>query len=124
MKRIMVFGAGEGGRRALSHLRGIADIVCILDNDPKKHGTTLDGISICAPDRALETEVDQIFIASMYSTEIFEQLLNMGVEVGKIDVLDYEFLGGLAGFPAGIRNLLIVLGLLIIISIILWVWFR
>ena len=123
MQRIMIFGAGEGGRRALDNLSEDCRIACILDNDPKKQGTTLAGIPVCSPDRALEPEVDQVLIASYYSSEIFEQLLEMGVDVRKIEVLDYELLTDCEKFPAGIRNLLIVLGLLIV-AFILWVWFR
>lgn len=123
MLRVMIFGAGEGGRRAMEYLREDCRVVCILDNDPKKHGTILDGIPVCDPDRALEPDVDQILIASFYSSEIFEQLLEMGVDVHKIEVLDYELLQGCEKFPAGIRNLLIVLGVLVAASI-LWVWIR
>lgn len=121
--RVMIFGAGEGGRRALEHLREECSVVCILDNDTAKHGSTMDGIPVCGPDRALEPETDQILIASYYSSEIFEQLLEMGVDVQKIEVLDYEMLQGCEKFPAGIRNLLIGLGLLIV-ALILWTWFR
>jgi hypothetical protein len=120
----MVFGAGEGGRRAVSHLRGKAEVICILDNDPKKHGTMLDGIPIGAPLRATEPGVDQILIASVYSVEIFDQLLELGVDVRKIDVLDHELLQDFASFPPGIRNLLIALGLVIALTVALWIWLR
>ena len=122
-RRIMIFGAGEGGRRALRCLREGVEVICILDNDPRKHGTALDGIQVCRPDRALDPYADQILIASQYSSEIFEQLLDIGVDVTKIEVLDYELLQGLEKFPAGIRNLLIALGLLIV-GIILWIGLR
>lgn len=124
MKRVMVFGAGEGGGRALSHLRGKAEVICILDNDPKKRGMTLDGVQICAPGRAAEPDVDQILIASVYSIEIFDQLLALGVDVRKIDVLDHELLQDFASFPKGIRNLLIALGLIIVLALVLWIWLK
>ena len=92
MKRVMVFGGGEGGRRALSHLRGKVEVICVLDNDPRKHGSKLEGIPICAPSRASEPQVDQVLIASIHSVEIFDQLLGLGVDVRKIDVLEHESL--------------------------------
>lgn len=107
MKRVMVFGGGEGGRRAIGHLKDKAEIVCILDNDARKHGTRLEGVPICAPARALETDVDQVLIASIHSVDIFDQLLGLGVDIRKIDVLDHEFLQHAATFPTGIRNLAI-----------------
>jgi FlaA1/EpsC-like NDP-sugar epimerase len=103
----MVFGAGEGGRRALSHLRDKADVICVLDNDARKHGQEFHGVTIAAPSRATEEGVDQILIASIYSVEIFDQLLTLGVDVRKIDVLEHEFLQDFATFPSGIRNLLV-----------------
>ena len=123
MKRVMVFGAGEGGRRALTHLKGKAEVVCVLDNDTKKHGSDLNGVPICAPARATEADVDQVLIASIHSVAIFDQLLGMGVDVRKIDVLEHEFLQDFATFPKGIRNLIVVvvLGLLVLLG---WGWVR
>ncbi len=122
MKRVIIFGAGEGGRRALRHLRNKADIVCILDNDPQKHGTKLSGIPVCAPARATEPDVEQILIASIHGAEIFDQLLELGVDMRKIDIIDQDLLQDFAGFPKGIRNLLISLGILILFALLSWFW--
>ena len=123
MKRVMVFGAGEGGRRALSHLRQKAEVVCVLDNDPRKHGTTLAGVPVCAPSKATEAGVDQILIASIHSVEIFDQLLALGVDVRKIDVLEHEFLQDFAEFPKGIRNLAAAFGVCVL-ALRWWLWTR
>ena len=124
MKRVMVFGAGEGGRRALSHLRGKVEVVCVLDNDAKKHGSTLGTVPICAPTRATEADVDQILIASIHSVQIFDQLLSLGVDIRKIDVLEHEFLQDYATFPKGIRNLLVAFGAFVLAALVLWWWLR
>lgn len=77
-KQIIVFGAGN------SYLNGIKRILdkCslkpqyILDNDPKKTGSHLDGIPIYLPDKLISLRKDDfyIFVTSMYYTEIKQQL--------------------------------------------------
>ena len=121
LKRVMVFGAGEGGRRALSHLRDKVQVICVLDNDPRKHGTKLEGVPIGAPTRALDPQVDQVLIASIHSVEIFDQLLDLGVDVRKIDVLEHEFLQDFAEFPKGIRNLAVAFGACLL-AMRWWLW--
>ncbi len=118
-KRVMIFGAGEAGRRAWEHIHKDVQVLCFLDNDRRKQGAFLQRIRIEAPEHALDPNVDQIFIASQYGVEIFDQLLQLGVPIKKIDVLDPSMLRQYAGFPTGIRNLLLTFlaGLLLILSL-------
>jgi glycosyltransferase involved in cell wall biosynthesis len=77
-KQIIVFGAGN------SYLNGIKRILdkCslkpqfIVDNDPKKTGSHLEGIPIYLPDKLMTLKKGDfyIFVTSMYYTEIKQQL--------------------------------------------------
>lgn len=63
--KVIIFGAGERGRRAAKILDDL-DIHCVafLDNDNKKQGTLLDDIPVYSPDY-LESYPDAMIIISM-----------------------------------------------------------
>lgn len=50
-RRLLLFGAGAGGTRALARLRAsgrAGQIVALCDNDRSRHGTTVDGVPVKA----------------------------------------------------------------------------
>ncbi|GIQ69980.1 hypothetical protein XYCOK13_28040 [Xylanibacillus composti] len=78
-KAIYLFGGSSGARIFLEDYPAI-NVKRIVDNDPKKWGTTLEGIEICEPE-ILNHEVPDdvlIFITSMYVEQISQQLEQMG----------------------------------------------
>ena len=64
-RRVALYGAG-------THTRAIGEalctpeveIVCIIDDDARRHGTTLWGFPIIAPDRILEQKVDAVVLSA------------------------------------------------------------
>jgi FlaA1/EpsC-like NDP-sugar epimerase len=122
MKRIFIFGAGEGGKRAFKILARNHEVLGFVDNDKRKHGTRLLGRPIVSPQEAIAQPHDSIVIASMYADEIFVQLMQLGVPSERVDVFDQELLHDRARFPRGIRNLLVFAGILIVAVIAAAVW--
>lgn len=79
MKKIVIFGAGVYGRKALEHY-GEAQVECFIDNSAAKQGAVLWG----KPVRALEEVASQagayrMIIASSYSASIEKQLKGAGI---------------------------------------------
>ncbi|MCM3338746.1 TylF/MycF family methyltransferase [Paenibacillus sp. MER TA 81-3] len=82
--KVMIFGTGEGARRALAILDlDKVEILCYIDNDSSKQNTLYNGIKVISPEE-VKHNYDFIVIASMFFEEIFSQLIELGVEKGKI----------------------------------------
>ncbi|MDR0884033.1 MAG: hypothetical protein LBN05_05465 [Oscillospiraceae bacterium] len=82
----LVFGAGSGALSLLPMMQAQYDLRAILDNDPQKWGSEIQGIPVCAPQTLLEIEHDKILIASGHGvSEIVAQLLALGVPYAHID---------------------------------------
>ena len=85
MKKILIFGASEGGRKVTKMLRkDNVEILAYVDNDRKKVGQKIEGKEVIPPERINEFNFDYILLASMYFNEIFDQLINMGIHESKI----------------------------------------
>ena len=94
MEKIIIFGASLGGERALKSLSRGKKAIAFSDNDPKKHGSTLSGLPVVAPNEILQRPYDKVLIASSYYPEIFNQLVDLGVPLRAIDILDADILNG------------------------------
>ena len=52
-RRVVLFGAGTLGKRAIKLLKGIdCDILAFSDNGPAACGTEIDGIPVLTPEKA------------------------------------------------------------------------
>jgi hypothetical protein len=91
-KRVAIFGCGAAGRRAWAQLRHAYKIVNFLDNDRRKHGSRVAGIVVTDPEDYDYTQIEHVFIASMYLDEILVQLLGLGVPSSKIEYAGQEIL--------------------------------
>ena len=78
-KKIVIFGAGETGVRALKKY-GFDKVAFWIDNNKEKHGKQLKGITIYSVEAALpELEKYHIVIASQAQTTMEEQLQELGL---------------------------------------------
>lgn len=84
--RIVVFGTGLAGRRAVGTLRGWAEPVAFCDNDTRKHGSRLDGLPVVGVADLAGLSWDGILVASKYWPEICRQLLTLGIPAERIDL--------------------------------------
>jgi FlaA1/EpsC-like NDP-sugar epimerase len=93
MKNVAIFGCGLAGQRAYKQLKSRYFVVTFLDNDSAKHDQRLFGIPISNPDTYDYSQVDVVFIASMYLDEILVQLLGLDVPSTKIDYVSDDTSG-------------------------------
>jgi FlaA1/EpsC-like NDP-sugar epimerase len=77
--RLVIFGAGAGGREAWARCRGRHRILGFADNDPAKIGTMLFGLPIMAPSALSSSTFDRIVIGSMHFDQICGQLIALGI---------------------------------------------
>ncbi len=81
--RYIIFGTGEYYKRYKRWFRDL-DVVALLDNDPQKQGSIIDGRKIITPSHISEYEYDAIVILSFYAKEMKTQLIGLGVPEDKI----------------------------------------
>jgi len=92
--KILIFGAGKGGYYTCSALRPKYEVLGFLDNSEVLHGSELLGKKVYAPSSLNSLSFDRIVIASMYRNDIFKQLVDLGIEEAKIEVVDPEIMDG------------------------------
>ncbi|MGH8018266.1 MAG: nucleoside-diphosphate sugar epimerase/dehydratase [Opitutaceae bacterium] len=93
--KIVIFGAGKGGERALQVLRKKYQVVGFADSNPARHGTRLLGLPILAPSKLKDMGAEKIYIASQYAMEIYLQLLNdLKWEKERIEIVNDLILTG------------------------------
>lgn len=92
MSKIIVFGTGEYYRRNREILQEHR-IIAFIDNDKKKWGKSIDGVTIEAPRKCFKHEYDYVCIMSSFQDEIYAQLISIGVEKSRI--IKYQEVGKL-----------------------------
>lgn len=87
-RRVAVFGAGTHTEFLLRYSElSQAEIVCILDSNPKKWGTRFMGSPVVSPDRADEFAADVIVISSQaFHREMYEAVREY--TAGGVEVID------------------------------------
>ena len=83
-RRLVIFGAGAGGREAHARLRGRHRVVAFVDNDRAKAGQLLSGLPIVTPDQLATLGFDAIVVASVHADAIRAQLRGLGVEASRV----------------------------------------
>jgi len=88
---VIVFGAGEAGRRALHSLQraGGWNVLGFADNALPRHGTTFEGLPVLPPASLPSAGVERIVVASQASAQIVPQLRALGFRQEQIDL--YRF---------------------------------
>lgn len=88
-----IFGAGQAGLMAATWLPANQKLVCYIDNNLEKQGTSLGGIPVCSLNESLELELDLILIAMLNQDArmaVKNQLLQCGYRGEILDVQDYR----------------------------------
>ena len=92
-RSIVIFGAGIKGESVvkLASLLGEKDNVVLCDNDSRKWGTKLDGVSIKSPEFISKKSECNVVLAidEKNQREVYKQLLAMGIEEDKILVVPF-----------------------------------
>jgi predicted O-methyltransferase YrrM len=91
--RLVIFGAGAGGREAQARLRGRHQLVAFADNDRAKAGQLLGGLPIVTPDQLGTLTFDVVVIASVHADAIRAQLRGLGIEASRLRSVDQVLQG-------------------------------
>lgn len=78
--RTVLFGAGSLAETLINELSQISEIVAVADNDPQKHGSTLLGKPVIAPQDIRGYAPEQILVSCAYPIEIQRQLAKIGLQ--------------------------------------------
>ena len=81
--KYILFGTGDYYRR-FRHWFADREVLAILDNDEKKHGTVIDGYPVISPDEITNYSYDVVVILSFYVTAMKDQLLSLGVDADRV----------------------------------------
>lgn len=67
--RVVLFGCGSVGTRALTQLRGVGvEPLCFSDNNPARWGTAIDGCPVLSPaDAAARYGADSLFLVTIWN---------------------------------------------------------
>lgn len=97
-RRIVLFGAGNLGRRTLQGLQQLKhDVVAIADNNASRWGSSVDGVPILAPEEAARRfGRDAVFVVTIWqggdSTHRFEHTRTQLQRLGCEAVVSFGFL--------------------------------
>lgn len=81
---IIVFGAGEEGRKAIPFFEKQYHILFFLDNDKEKQGTFIGNYMIKSPEKMKEHDSNIVIASTKYALEIEEHLQRIGVRRERI----------------------------------------
>ena len=97
--KVIMFGAGLIGREVFPKLGSHVQVVAFADNDPEKHNTTISGVPVISPAGIRTTNYDIVLITSTSISDMYEQLLSLGVPKDKIIIADDSEKGRTSEFP-------------------------
>lgn len=97
--RILLFGAGSGLNDFLSIVPKDIEIIGLSDNNPEKHGRTILGHKVHAPELIPRMDFDYVIVTSRAGEAVRAQLVDLGIERERV-LLFYP------GFNREIRTLL------------------
>lgn len=90
--RIVVFGAGTAGQRVVRTI-GRCRVRVVVDNDAAKWGGRIQGIPVVDPGEIVHCS-DRIVIATVFAADVYGQLLDLGVDAGRIEIASSEAMNG------------------------------
>lgn len=86
MQNVICFGAGGGAFKLFEQISNRYKIIGFTDNDAKKWGGRVNGISVYSLDECLKQKYDKIVITSAPGLDsIKKQLIKLGIEENIID---------------------------------------
>jgi hypothetical protein len=84
--RLCVWGTGEAGLRVWETLSTLGGEMpaAFVDSDPAKQGRCFLRVPVVAPDELRDHPADRVLVASMFRSEIDQQLARLGVSADRI----------------------------------------
>jgi glycosyltransferase involved in cell wall biosynthesis len=91
LEKVIIFGAGDSGKTLFKAIEKHCHIVAFSDNNHSIHGQMIFGTPIMPPAEIRTAHYDIVIIASMYCSEIFDQLVTgLGIRGSKIAIFSYH----------------------------------
>ncbi len=85
MKRAIIFGASDTGKRIYEDIKNEVEVLGFVDQDQKKWGGAIDHLLIESPEMLLSKEFDLIYIGVLtYYNEVVQLLRDMDIPTEKI----------------------------------------
>ncbi len=85
MKNVIIFGTGEFAKNIYNQYKNDLNIINFSDNNKNKHNTLFFEKLVVAPKDLTSMDFDEIIIASSYSEEIYQQLVeDLNLDKNKI----------------------------------------
>ncbi|MCT7610847.1 LicD family protein [Aliarcobacter butzleri] len=85
MKNVIIFGTGEFAKNIYNQYKNDLNIINFSDNNKDKHNTLFFEKLVVAPKDLTSIDFDEIIIASSYSEEIYQQLVeDLNLDKNKI----------------------------------------
>jgi GT2 family glycosyltransferase len=88
-ENVLVFGTGSLYLENRGKIKNKYNVMSLIDNDFRKHGTYIDDMEILSPEKINEFYYDFIIISSSYESDIFFQLIKLGVPKEKVIFLRF-----------------------------------
>ncbi|RTE86836.1 MULTISPECIES: glycosyltransferase [Gammaproteobacteria] len=91
--KVVLYGAGQAGRNALSRLSPGFQVEAICDSNSELHGTRVEGIQVISPQtlKELSEDIDSVLISSVFYYEIKSALMDkLGISEDKIVRLPHK----------------------------------
>lgn len=87
-KKVIIFGAGDGGIRIKYLLEHQYKVIAYADNDPKKEGSLFFSIPVISPTKIKTMPYDLIIISTIHGSIIYKQLTEE-LDVDKSKIINY-----------------------------------
>ena len=85
MSKIVIFGAGGTGRKLADSVADTETVLCFLDSDKNKWGSTVAGVPVRAPRDIQKMDYDYVLIGATSGMDEMEaQLLQLNVPLSRI----------------------------------------
>ncbi len=87
-RKVILFGAGDGGLRVYYMLGQQFEVIAFVDNDPSKQGDIFLSKPVIAPQEIAKYEYDLIIIANIHGKAVYKQLTE-DLQINKENIIDY-----------------------------------
>ncbi len=84
-RKAVLYGAGQGGKYAVSCLPATTEVIAVADSDGRKHGTCFCGHRVVPPERITQLEFDVVLVATVRFDEVCARLLSLGIPMDRIE---------------------------------------
>lgn len=74
MKKLVLFGAGQGARAYIKQLSATEQVIAVCDNDVTKHGSTFANYPVFGPAQLANLQFDRLVITTQWFQEVRQQL--------------------------------------------------